>query len=219
MRGFWIISAALFLSGCGVRTTSSSSSLVQIEKKIPHRPEIIAIDAGHGGKDPGTSSQKESYEEKALTLSTAYLIRDYLTQLGYRTLLTRNKDSYVSLDGRADIANTLRVDLFISIHYNYSPNKDAEGVEIYYKRPSSKKLGDDVLKKITQLTKASSRGVKKGDFAVIRETKMPAILIEGGFLSNPEERKKLKDPKYLEKMAQAIAQGIDDHLASQRDAP
>ncbi|MFZ0564792.1 MAG: N-acetylmuramoyl-L-alanine amidase [Chlamydiales bacterium] len=213
-----IMGSALFLSGCSYRSTSFPDSTVQAERKIFHRPEIIAIDAGHGGKDPGASSQEKRYEEKELTLSTAYLVRDYLTRLGYRTLLTRSQDSYVSLDSRADAANTLHADLFVSIHYNYSSNKEAQGIEIYYKKIGSKKLGDDVLKKIIHHTKASSRGVKKGDFAVIRETKMPAILIEGGFLSNPEERKKLKDPKYLEEIAQGIAEGIDAHLCSQRDS-
>lgn len=186
------------------------------------QPEMIIVDAGHGGKDTGAMSKKNAYEEKKLTLETAFLVADSLKQLGYRTTLTRKEDVFVPLDTRAEIANAIEGDLFVSIHYNYSSNQDVEGIEVYYykenKTPSSqriiqsKELGNEVLKKIIKQTGAESRGIKQANFAVVRETKMPAILIEAGFLSNPKERKKIQDSKYLQQLAKSIAHGVDNYL-------
>lgn len=203
------------------------SSMHEEKPPIAFKQETVVIDAGHGGKDSGAVSKLQKYEEKKLTLSTAFMIRNYLRQLGYQAILTRGQDTFVPLSTRADIANTTNVDLFVSIHYNYSPNKEAQGVEVYYYKGQnnstsdrialSKRLGQAVLKKIVRQTKASSRGVKQGNFAVIRETKMPAILIEAGFLSNPEEREKLRDPQYLQKIAKGIAKGIDSYFESNHE--
>lgn len=194
------------------------------KKIIPQlKREVIIVDAGHGGKDAGANSKKEGYEEKELTLQTAFLIADHLKQLGYKTIMTRKQDTYVPLDTRAEIANAVDADLFVSIHYNYSVSKDAQGIEIFYykegKTPlssrvlQSKLLGQEVLKKIVKQTGAESRGVKQANFAVVRETKMPAILIEAGFLSNSSERARIHDQKYRQSLAQGIAQGIDAYLA------
>ena len=79
---------------------------------------------------------------------------------------------------------------------------------------ASKKLADSILKDLIKRTNARSRGVKKGNFYVIRETKVPAVLIEGGFISNPNERGKLRQRQYIDKIARAIADGVDKYLKS-----
>lgn len=188
--------------------------------------EVIIVDAGHGGKDAGASSKKDKYEEKTLTLETAQLISNYLEELGYKAILTRSHDVFVPLETRAEIANSTEADLFVSIHYNYSPSHEAEGIEVYYykeeKHPQSsritqsKELGQEVLKKIVKNTGAESRGVKQANFAVVRQTKMPAILIEAGFLSNPNEREKIKDKKYQQALAKGIASGVDQYLGARK---
>ncbi len=188
----------------------------------PKRKEVIIIDAGHGGRDPGSVSHREKYEEKSLTLSTAFLVRDHLKKLGYQTVLTRNHDIYVPLVTRADIANDLGAHLFVSIHYNFSTSRDVEGIEVYYfkeeKHPGSdritksRQLANKVLASVIEGTSAKSRGIKQANFAVIRETKMPAILIEAGFLSNPGEREKINDPNYLRKLSLGIAKGVDKYF-------
>jgi len=154
------------------------------------------------------------------------LISDALKRLGYKTILTRNNDIYIPLETRAEMANSIDADLFVSIHYNFSSSQEAEGIEVYYykeeKRPlpfrivQSKELGQEVLRKVIKNTGAESRGVKQANFAVIRETKMPAVLVEAGFLSNPKEREKLRDQKYLEAVAKGIAHGVDQYLANHR---
>lgn len=191
--------------------------------KVPVKPKhTIVIDPGHGGRDPGTQSTKYGYEEKTLTLATAHLISDYLRDQGYNVIMTRNADQFISLQERSKIANLQKADLFVSVHYNYSINKEVDGVEIFFydgkqgqsevRKIASQKLGKTVLACVLKHTSAHSRGVKVGNYAVIRETTMPAILVEGGFLSNAEELKKLKDPKYLHFMAYAIARGIETYF-------
>lgn len=201
-----------------------------IEEKVvvlkPHAKETIVIDAGHGGKDTGTLSEKNRYEEKMLTLQTAQMVKTFLSELGYNVVLTRETDLFVPLEKRAAIANNLQANLFVSIHYNFCQADSADGIEVFYykgdsaaKEPrltASRKLGEEVLARVVKHTGATSRGVKTANFAVIRETKMPAILIEGGFLSNPKEREKLKDPQYRRYLAWGIAKGVDNYLTSQK---
>ena len=217
---FFLIPLALLIPSCGQRTVHNQP-LVSRDPlpKRPVRTETIAIDAGHGGKDSGTRSDSYSYEEKQLTLSTARMVRDYLKELGYKTIMTRDDDLFVALDDRAQIANTNNVTLFVSIHYNHCPDSSVQGMEIFYYRDEkterhlhSHRLGDTILSQLVWHTGAEARGIKKGKFAVIRQTKMPAVLVEAGFLSNPKEREKIKDPMYRRFIAKGIVRGIDNYL-------
>ncbi len=187
-------------------------------KPVSPAAPLIVIDPGHGGKDLGTESAKEpKYQEKALNLFTARLVAQYLQKMGYRTVLTRKDDTFIELDKRAEMANQLKPVLFVSVHYNSAPTDKAEGIEVFFYKSdadkartnSSKKLGEAVLAQVVQQTNAQSRGVKHGNLAVIRETNMPAVLVEGGFLTHPVERQKLLDSNYLKKIALGIAKGID----------
>lgn len=184
---------------------------------------LIVIDPGHGGDDLGTQSNSTpKYMEKHLNLATAQQLRTFLNQMGYATLMTRSKDVFISLDKRAQFANEKHPDLFISVHYNSAPSADADGIEVFYYRSDktpertqeSKALAQKVLSKIIAESKARSRGVKHGNFAVIRQTDMPAILVEGGFLTNDEEMNRIKDPAYVKKLAWAMAKGCDEYLSS-----
>lgn len=204
------------------------SSVSSDEDVIPIRPSqtpisrpLIVIDPGHGGEDFGTqSNSKPRYQEKHLNLATAQMLRTYLNQMGYATMMTRTKDTFISLDKRAQFANERKPALFISVHYNSAPSPDAEGIEVFYYRSDknperskkSKELAQEVLDKIIPTCQAKSRGVKHGNFAVIRSTEMPAILVEGGFLTNDEEMQRIKDPSYLKKLAWSMAQGIQSYL-------
>lgn len=188
--------------------------------------EKVVIDAGHGGKDTGAHSEKNHYLEKQLTLQTARLVQQYLNEMGYQTFLTRDTDEFIELSSRAEFANSLKADLFVSVHYNYCSSPEVEGIEVYYHKgdknsltprlSASKCLGQEVLARVIKHTGAQSRGVKTANFAVIRETQMPAILVECGFLSNPEEREKIKDTTYRCYLAWAIARGVDVYLTTNR---
>lgn len=219
--------ALLFLlctASCSSVTKSSS------QKDSPHTnrsrsqkyQNIIVVDAGHGGHDQGAQSTIYKYQEKHLTLATSLMLKDHLEKMGYRVLLTRKKDFYLSLQKRTQIANKKRNTVFVSIHFNAASNKKANGLEIfYYDSPSqsekkrkllSKALAESVLTSSIHYTKSGSRGVKKGNFFVIRQTNIPAILVEGGFLTNKEEMTRLKDPQYLNRLSWGIAKGLDHFL-------
>lgn len=182
---------------------------------------LIVLDAGHGGSDEG--AKVRHLQEKKITLLTTLYAKKQLEELGYRVLLTRKKDTYISLPKRVSIANQTESALFVSIHCNAAQNHLAQGLEIYYckagdadKSLSSLNLAGAILNQIIQETGCLSRGVKLGRFYVIRETSMPAILIEMGFLTNYDEWASMRRKSYLEKMAKGIALGVHNYMKSKR---
>jgi N-acetylmuramoyl-L-alanine amidase len=186
---------------------------------------LIVLDAGHGGDDFGTHSDgKGKLHEKNLNLSTTQMVKSYLQESGYQVAMTRSDDLFISLEERANFANEVKPLLFVSIHYNSAPSKEADGIEVFYYQDDENKsrtrqsmqLAQAVLDKVIKNTKAKSRGIKHGNLAVIRRTNMPAILIEGGFMTNPKEMEKLRDPAYQKSIAQGIAQGVQAYLAKQK---
>lgn len=192
-----------------------------LEKRSQEKITVM-LDAGHGGEDFGTHSLgNPKYQEKYLNMSTTIMVKNFLQQFGYKVIMTRTDDTFISLDKRALFANEQKPRLFVSIHFNSAPSKDAEGIEVFYYRNDemktrtnkSKALAQAILDKTIQNTQAKSRGVKHGNYAVIRETTMPAALIEGGFLTNSSEMEKIKNAAYLKSLALGIAQGIQEYLA------
>jgi N-acetylmuramoyl-L-alanine amidase len=180
----------------------------------------VVIDVGHGGTDRGARGHIPYCEEKKICLLTARLVRQYLDQLGYHVVMTRNTDAFVSLPRRVELASQAQANIFVSIHYNSSRATEAQGVEVFFcdskenktRTSASRKLADAILGRVIRRTSAHSRGVKKGNFYVIRETSMPAVLVEGGFISNPDERALLKSRDYQERIARGIADGIDQYF-------
>ncbi len=190
-----------------------ASHKTQARKASP-KP-LVVLDAGHGGNDQG--AKVNNLQEKKITLMTTLLVKKYLTEMGYHVILTRSRDVYLTLPKRVDIANKTEDAIFVSIHYNSSRNAQANGLEIFYcntakEVKASKKLAQCVLSQLISQTHAASRGVKHGNFHVIREAEVPAILVEGGFMTNPEERALLRTKEYLERLAKGIALGVDKYL-------
>jgi len=221
MRCFLLLFPFLFLACSHAKNVDSERMTKTISTSRPPRPvhermvkSLIVLDAGHGGYDLGAHS--EHCEEKNLALQTSLLVKKYLSEMGYRILLTRADDVFIPLKDRASIANKSHARLFLSIHYNAAKTPLANGVEVYYynkstdwRTISSKRLGRCILSRLLDRTKAASRGIKEGNFLVIRETLMPAILIEGGFITNAGECRKLTDKHYVDQIAKAIAEGVD----------
>lgn len=183
--------------------------------------KTIILDPGHGGEDLGAIVKKPKViYEKSICLQTAQLLKRHLKHLGYRVIMTRNKDYYIPLDDRVSMGDQAGDALFVSLHYNSAPNRRANGIEVYYYQPRkktskaqrSKKLAQSILDHAIYFTKASSRGIKKGNFKVIRNGKVPAILLEGGFITNQYELNKLNSPNYLNNLSWGVAQGIDYYL-------
>lgn len=209
---------------CGAPKKEKKAPLGSVFSASSVVPTIV-IDPGHGGQDRGARANAPFCEEKRICLQTARLVRQYLDQLGYRVVMTRNNDAFVPLPNRVETAAQADSSIFVSIHYNSCRNPSAEGIEIWFhdskenktRSKASKRLADAVLPRLIRRTHATSRGVKRGNFYVLRETTMPAIIVEGGFISNPHERSLLKDREYQEKIARGIADGIDQYFkGSQR---
>jgi N-acetylmuramoyl-L-alanine amidase len=200
----------------------------------------VALDAGHGGKDPGAMSDA-NLQEKDLSLDIARRVRAHLAAAGVRVAMTRDKDVFLELVDRPAAAAKIKADLFVSIHLNATGTKSVRGVETFgiaaagfastaggagskaavpnnQFNHSGTILAYQIQKALTGITRAEDRGVKRARFAVLRESKMPAALVECGFLTNPTEAQKLGTPSYRETVAQGVAQGILNYLALVRRA-
>lgn len=192
--------------------------LVEVKAQMPVSEPIkiplIVIDPGHGGEDEGCS--REGVMEREINLELARGLADKLSQLGYEVKLTReSNDTQLSLEERVAIAEAAEADLFISIHQNTCEESEstAAGIETWYCEDasgSSKRLAQLVHMGAVEKTQALDRELRQsGELYVIRETSMPACLIETGFLSNKKEREAVCNPEYQDKLESGIAQGID----------
>ena len=169
----------------------------------------VVIDPGHGGKDPGAISYHGNYE-KTIVLSIARKVAYYLENQGVRVIMTRNSDTFIELNERADIANRAGADLFVSIHADAHQNRSQNGYTIYVARSaswSSKKIGAAISQAMGQ-TGLASNGVRNSDFRVLVRTACPAVLVECGYLSNPSEASMLYDNDFQDRIARSIADGI-----------
>jgi len=166
----------------------------------------VVIDAGHGGRDNGGSYGK--VYEKWLALDTSMRVEQKLKAKGFRTVMTRRSDQFISLSGRAKIGNRYANSIFVSIHYNFTWKKNVSGLETFYCSPQSKPLADAVQRGMLNRVKSVNRGVKYARYFVISHAKNPSILVEGGFVSNSRERGRTKEGWYREAIANGIVDGI-----------
>ncbi len=192
---------------------------------------VVVLDPGHGGDDSGAMCG--AIMEKDLALDVARRTELLLRTAGYRTVLTRDSDRYLSLAERAEIANEEENSLFVSIHFNDGERAAASGVETYFAarqrtttpglmgwlsffQPAkttpllaqSESLARFLQAALVEHTQAVNRGTKTAQFYVIRNVRHPAALVEGGFITNPEDVTKLTTEKYRQQIASAISEGI-----------
>ena len=196
----------------------------------------ICLDPGHGGKDPGNRVRHLFWRnEKTYTLLLALELRDQLKRAGFKVVLTRARDTYVDLPVRPAVANKAGADLFVSLHFNATETgkNTVAGVETYCITPvgaaSSNAQGAgsnhspvaanrwerrsllfayEMQKTLVDNLHTEDRDVRRARFAVLRDAQMPAILIEGGYMSNPAEAKRIYDPVWRRQLAAAIVRGI-----------
>lgn len=180
----------------------------------------IILDPGHGGTDPGATYpvgvKDPDYKEKDITLAVALRLREHLEDAGIKVIMTRDSDTYPTLKERVELANNSSADLYVSVHVNAMENKDGiDGAQVYYHKGSDfgKKLASHVYKSIIKHTNLKERGIQDGSsLYVIRNTKMPAILTEGGFITNKSDREYISSEKGIEEMALGIAEGVLEAL-------
>ena len=166
----------------------------------------VVIDAGHGGHDNG--GQWGRVYEKHLALDTAYRLESKLKALGYQTVMTRRSDYFISLPQRVSVGNRYRKAIFVSVHYNYTWKQDVSGLETFYSTEEGRRLAQYVQSSLIRRTRTVDRSAKYARFYVIRHSTIPAILVEGGFVSNSSERNRMKSGWFRDSVAQGIVDGI-----------
>ncbi|USG67893.1 N-acetylmuramoyl-L-alanine amidase [Brevibacillus ruminantium] len=208
----FILSAVLIVllynicSGNGAASVTSHHQQGKVYK--------IVIDPGHGGKDHGATGASGRLE-KDFTLQLARKVEELAKQEPrFEVYLTRTDDGFLSsIDReRPEFANQLGADLFISIHGNTYEDPSVSGTETYYYHEDSLSLAEIMQKHMVQANGFRDRGVKKEDFFVVKDTNMPAVLIEMGYLTNPQEEKEMLTEEVQYRMANSILDGIKEVL-------
>lgn len=205
-------------------------NVLRIDLKIPEirsgslAGKRIVVDAGHGGAQTGANARDGVViYEKNLTLAFALKLRTALEALGAEVIMTRDTDVLVPLYDRPALANSLGADLFVSIHNDSSPRANAaSGTSTYYHRddPNSRRLALAVQEAVVAVSGLPSRkalsdlNLYPNGLAVLRASKMPAILVEVAYINNDSDRKRLVDPEFQQTVADAIAQGVANYCAS-----
>ena len=204
-------------------------SYMHLPKRVPI---VVVIDAGHGGKDSGAVGSKKVFE-KQVVLDISYRIKKLLENHGFKVVMTRTGDQYLTLHDRTDLARKVKADLFLSIHADGAVSSAAHGVETFittvegfdssnhYGKGGDQSavlnnryntmnaiLGYAVQSNLLKMSGRSDRGVRRARFAVIKQAPCPAALVECGFLTNPEEEDLLRTEAYRSRVAKGIVNGV-----------
>jgi N-acetylmuramoyl-L-alanine amidase len=184
--------------------------LLMISASAVARPAVVVIDPGHGGSDRG-GMPGQRIAEKGFTLDIAKRLGRVLGNgTGIKVVLTRDSDAFVSLTERTSIANQYagRDAVFVSIHFNAGRREGAYGIETYYNNQRGYRLAALVHPRVIQAMASIDRGVRRRGYSVLRRNRLPAILVECGFLTNHAEAARISDPRSRERLARAIADAI-----------
>lgn len=237
----WLSYPVIIQNGAPVLAKLDVESLLHpvlypAKSKPSAQKKIIVLDPGHGGKDPGNHVNGQL--EKTYTLLLAKRLQKKLQSAGFRVYLTRSDDSFMDLEERVKFAQRKRAHLFLSLHFNSMPGNGigVRGAEVYCLTPaganstngsdpkdsgalpgnrqnnSSALLAYQVQKSLVRNLKLEDRGLRRGRWAVLRTAEIPAILIEGGFMSDPAEAKSISSSSFQQNLAQAITDGLVAYL-------
>ncbi len=202
---------------------------------IAQMPTVV-IDAGHGGKDEGAKCK--GVQEKTLALDVALRLGRILNARGFSTTQTRTEDVFLTLAERTEIANRVKDPaIFVSIHFNQGSGREIAGIETFYadnkvptitdwtwvgffSRPESFDMGEELAAEVQYAailkTGAKDRGIRARHLFVTRHTRLPAVLVEGGFITNRMESTLLNEEHYADTLAAGIADGIESWWRTQQ---
>ncbi|MGH7544081.1 MAG: N-acetylmuramoyl-L-alanine amidase family protein [Gemmatimonadota bacterium] len=172
----------------------------------------VCVDAGHGGADPGAVGlQPFRLEEKDVTLAVAFLLEGELAVRGHEIVMPRRQDRTLASLPRAEFANRFEAELFVSLHCNAAASPRVEGMEVFQfpgSGPGREAAASILNHLLAAFPSHENRGVKEADFTVLRETAMPAVLVEMEFLTNSMQLRFLADARNQRGLARAIAEGV-----------
>lgn len=168
----------------------------------------VVLDAGHGGHDRG-GIPGQRYCEKEMALDLTRRVGALLRDAGLQVVLTRKDDTFIPLPGRVAIANSQKQAVFVSVHFNSAPRSGAHGFEVFHSSAKgSADLAYEIHAGLQKVSPFDDRGIKCRGFYVLRKTRIPAVLIESGFLTNPQEGAMIANSSYRQKLAHCIATAI-----------
>lgn len=216
---FLLLGAVVFFLWC----SQPGDRVSPVQAVLPLSGRIICLDPGHGGYDPGTIRNK--VQEKDVVLEIALCLRDYLQQGGAWVDITREEDEdfleitagpkkRLDMEHRRQVIEEGGAELLISIHANDISSSIWRGAQVFYQKGSEegKLLASAIQDELTRILQNTDRQVKGGDYYILRETSMTGVIVEAGFLSNPEEAELLSRPDYQKKISWAIYLGIIRYL-------
>lgn len=213
----------IVLSGTGEPAASADNDTSAPSVATVLTGQTIVVDPGHGGSNPSLGDHGTSGShgvEKRNVLAVALQLRDLLEASGARVVMTRDRDVNPSigtrfethrhgqLKARVDLANRVGATVLVSIHNDWHSNTSAAGVRTFYYSEAGRRLAEAIQPEVVRHLGAKNRAIERASFEVIRETTMPSVLIELGFLSNPDEDYLLSTPAYRAKAAQGLHDGL-----------
>lgn len=196
-------------------STVSSDTIIKegLPSDLPVHEKLdkkVVLDAGHGGYDPG--ALYDGHAEKDITLAIAKKTKALLETAGVKVFMTRSEDRFLSLAERVEISKSISPNMFVSVHVNaLATNSAMDGLQTYYYSDSGYELAKVMHKEILE-TGMPNRNIRKAAFWVCKHNKAPSVLLELGFMTNREERKKLASDKYQDQLAKHVAAGIIKYL-------
>ncbi len=211
----------------------------QVDAVLNPFPTVV-LDPGHGGKDDG--ARAHGLVEKNLSLDVALRVEKILKPFNFPVIVTRRDDTFISLEERTAVANRLESAIFVSIHFNHAPDRSSTGVETFYasqkippeaewtwvgffNKPEvaapddGETLAGFIQAALVMRTDAVNRGIKGRELYVVRHTRCPAVLVEGGFINNPLEAQLISNGEYRERLARAVAEGIMSYQKTRPHPP
>ncbi|WP_420831025.1 SH3 domain-containing protein [Bacillus safensis] len=174
--------------------------------------KTIVLDPGHGGKDSGTIGADGAFE-KNITIKTANLLAGKLRASGANVYLTRSDDTFISLQSRVATSHYRNADAFISLHYDSFMDQSVRGsTAYYYHAAKDQQLASSVHSEVAKRSQIPDKGVKFGDYFVLRENKRPSLLYELGYLSNPQEEAIIYSASYQERVTEGMTEGLKQYF-------
>ena len=197
----------IFFINIFVQCNSSDTSTNNAPKLTPYS---VVIDAAHGGRDPGAISIIDSTSEKDIVLQISKLVKTELENEGIKSLLTREHDRFLSLKDRVNLAENSNANLNITIHTNNSKDLTKNGYTTFYQdnNTSSKLLDSYIHDELNQLNLFQDNGSQIGTFYMITESSIPSVMIDLGYINNPDDFKEITDKKNQKEIAAALARAI-----------
>jgi N-acetylmuramoyl-L-alanine amidase len=196
-----------------VSPEGSPTVAIEIPETTALAGHVIAIDAGHGGLDVGAIGPT-GLLEKEVALDVALRVRELLVRSGVRVVMTRETDTTVALADRPRIARQQAASAFVSIHANASTRAAVNGSETYFLSPQSQPLAQMIQEELSRVPGLVSRGTRTANFLVLRESEVPAVLVEVAYISHVDEEAKLRQGVFRQKLADAVVRGIQRYLTN-----